>query len=70
LYFPVIDTNTKNVWAWTKYDEQGNVENVDLFQDNWKQLSEWSDAAVEALFAPPVVVAPVVLTDPIEDDEE
>jgi hypothetical protein len=65
MYFPVIDTNTKNVWAWTKYTEEGYVEkNIDLHREFWKPLSEWDDAQVESLFGS------VTTPEPIQEEDD
>jgi hypothetical protein len=70
MYFPVIDTNTKNVWAWTKYTEEGHVEkNVDLHREFWKPLSEWDDAQVESLFGDQIIIEVVQEEEDLEEED-
>lgn len=51
MYIPIIDVNTKTVYAWT---EEKTGRSIDLPESMWKPQAEWLEQELEELFYPKV----------------
>jgi len=52
-YLSLTDVNTKNVYKWTKQNDDGSESSVLLKKNQWKPINDWTEEEVSALFKSP-----------------
>jgi hypothetical protein len=64
-YLPLTDVNTKNVYKWTKQNDDGSESSVLLKKNEWKPVNNWTEEEISALFkSPDPVIEETIIEEP------